>query len=108
GVQPGADTQVAAAGVPENSSRQATRNYEIDRTVAYTRMPAGRLQRLSAAVVIDNLRTTSADGSVGESPLTEEQLARITGLVRDAVGFGETRGDRVSVVDQGCMQETLT
>src|SRR5690606_32054256 len=91
----------------ENSSRQATRNYEIDRTVAYTRMPAGRLQRLSAAVVIDNLRTTAADGAVAETPLTPEQLDRITGLVRDAVGFAENRGDRISVVNQTFLQEAV-
>jgi flagellar M-ring protein FliF len=94
-----------AAGPPDNSSRQATRNYEIDRTVAYTRQPAGRLQRLSVAVLIDNLRTTAADGKVTESPLTEEQVGRINTLVRDAVGFDEARGDRVSVVNQSFLPE---
>ncbi len=107
GVQAQDDAQTAAATTPGSSSRQATRNYEIDRTVAYTRMPAGRLQRLSAAVVIDNLRTTAADGSVAETPLTEEQLERITGLVRDAVGFDDGRGDRVSVVNQSFLQEAV-
>jgi flagellar M-ring protein FliF len=100
----GVANAVAAAAAPENSSRQATRNFEIDRTVAYTRQPAGRLQRLSAAVLVDNLRTTGADGVVTETPLTEEQIARINTLVRDAVGFDETRGDRVSVVNQSFMQ----
>ena len=90
---------------PDNTSRQATRNYEIDRTVAYTRQPAGRLQRLSVAVLIDNLRTTAADGKVNETPLTEEQLGRINTLVRDAVGFDEARGDRVSVVNQSFMAQ---
>jgi flagellar M-ring protein FliF len=76
--------------------------------VAYTRMPAGRLQRLSAAVVIDNLRTTGADGKPVETPLTEEQIARINTLVRDAVGFDEARGDRVSVVNQSFLPDTTT
>lgn len=107
GVQPQAGEQVAAADGAQNSSRQSTRNYEIDRTVAYTRMPAGRLQRLSAAVVIDNLRTTTADGTVTETALTEEQLARITGLVRDAVGFDDNRGDSISVVNQSFMLEAV-
>jgi flagellar M-ring protein FliF len=106
GQQPAAGTQAAAAAAgPDSSSRQATRNYEIDRTVAYTRQPAGRLQRLSAAVVIDNLRTTNAEGEVSETPLTEEQLGRINTLVRDAVGFDEARGDRVSVVNQSFLQQ---
>src|SRR5688572_18821821 len=47
-----AGTQVTG---PDSTSRQATRNYEIDRTMAYTRQPAGRVTRLSVAVLIDNL-----------------------------------------------------
>jgi flagellar M-ring protein FliF len=96
----------AAAATPDNLSRQATRNYEIDRTVAYTRQPAGRLQRLSVAVLIDNLRTTDANGNTVQTPLTEDQLGRINTLVRDAVGFDEQRGDRVSVVNQSFLPET--
>ena len=103
----GADAAAqAAAATPDNQSRQSTRNYEIDRTVAYTRQPAGRLQRLSVAVLIDNLRTTDADGNVKETPLTEDQLGRINTLVRDAVGFDDKRGDSVSVVNQSFLPET--
>ena len=74
--------------------------------MAYTKQPAGRLQRLSVAVLIDNLRTTDADGKVTETPLTEDQLGRINTLVRDAVGFDDKRGDRVSVVNQSFLPET--
>ena len=103
---PATQAAAAAAGAsPDNQSRQATRNFEIDRTVAYTKQPAGRLQRLSVAVLIDNLRTADANGEPVETPLTEEQLARITTLVRDAVGFDEARGDRVSVVNQSFLPE---
>ncbi len=90
----------AAAGAPDaNSSKQQTRNYEIDRTVAYTRQPAGRLTRLSVAVLVDNLRIVGKDGKVTESPLAPEQVARITALVKDAVGFDEKRGDSVNIVN---------
>jgi flagellar M-ring protein FliF len=101
----GAATETATSAAPDNTSRQSTKNYEIDRTVAYTRQPAGRLQRLSVAVLIDNLRTTAADGKVTETALTADQVGRITTLVRDAVGFDETRGDRVSVVNQSFLPE---
>jgi len=97
---PAAAGATATAGTPDNATRQATRNYEIDRTVAYTRQPAGRLTRLSVAVLIDNLRSTDAEGKVTETALNEEQMGRINTLVRDAVGFDETRGDRVSVMNQ--------
>jgi flagellar M-ring protein FliF len=89
----------ATAAPPDNTSRQATRNYEIDRTVAYTKQPAGRLKRLTVAVLVDNRRATAEDGTVTETPLTPEQLENMTRLVKDAVGFSDTRGDSVNVVN---------
>jgi flagellar M-ring protein FliF len=84
---------------PDSKSRQTTRNYEIDRTMAYTRTPAGRVTRLSVAVLIDNVRTTADDGKVTETPVPTEQIDRLTALVKDAVGFDATRGDTVNVVN---------
>jgi flagellar M-ring protein FliF len=98
----------AAAAAPESSNRQATRNYELDRTVAYTKNPAGKLQRLSVAVLVDNMRNTDKDGNSTEEPLSEEQLERVKTLVKDAVGFDEKRGDTVSVVNQGFHTETVS
>ncbi len=98
----GADQNAAAASgmtPPDNTSRQSTRNYEIDRTVAYTKQPAGRLKRLTVAVLVDNVRTTDEEGNVVETPLTPEQLENMTRLVKDAVGFNEVRGDSVNVVN---------
>ena len=92
-----ANTQTTAA--PDNSSRQTTRNYEIDRTMAYTKTPSGRLQRLTVAVLIDNVRTTGTDGKTTNTPLPAQQLERITQLVKDAVGFNAERGDSVNVVN---------
>jgi flagellar M-ring protein FliF len=98
-----ASTQVTG---PDSTSRQSTRNYEIDRTMAYTRQPAGRVTRLSVAVLIDNLRTTDKDGKVTETPLPQDQLERLTALVRDAVGFDAARGDSVNVVNSSFLGET--
>ena len=84
---------------PDNTSKQSTRNYEIDRTVAYTKQPAGRLKRLTVAVLVDNLRATDDDGNVTETALTPEQLENMTKLVKEAVGFDQARGDSVSVVN---------
>ena len=91
---------------PDSTSRQSTRNYEIDRTMAYTRQPAGRVTRLSVAVLIDNLRTTDAEGKVTETPMPADQIERLTALVRDAVGFDAARGDTVNVVNSSFLGET--
>jgi flagellar M-ring protein FliF len=101
GAQPARPGQAGAEGAASGvaGSRQSTRNYEIDRTLAYTRQPAGRLTRLSVAVLVDNIRTVGADGKVTETPLSKEQLDRMTALVRDAVGFDAQRGDSVNVMN---------
>jgi flagellar M-ring protein FliF len=93
---------------PDSTSRQSTRNYEIDRTMAYTRSPAGKVTRLSVAVLIDNLRTTAEDGKVTETPLPPEQIERLTALVRDAVGFDQARGDSVNVVNSSFLGTPAT
>ena len=94
-----------ATAPPTDTSRQATRNYEIDRTMAYTKTPAGRLQRLTVAVLIDNLRAPGKDGKVTAAPLTQEQLDHVTRLVKDSVGFNEQRGDSVNVVNSPFQEE---
>jgi flagellar M-ring protein FliF len=99
GAQPARPGQAGADATSAAGSRQSTRNYEIDRTLAYTRQPAGRLTRLSVAVLVDNVRTVGADGKVTEAPLSKEQLDRMTALVRDAVGFDAQRGDTVNVMN---------
>jgi flagellar M-ring protein FliF len=99
-------TPANAASTPENVSRAQTRNYEIDRTVAYTRQPAGRLKRLTVAVLIDNLRTAGQDGKTTEKALTAEQIERVTALVKDAVGFDAARGDSVNVVNASFQGES--
>jgi flagellar M-ring protein FliF len=90
----------AAASTPENTSKQSTRNYEIDRTVSYSRQPAGRVKRVTVAVLVDNIRQLGADGKAVERPLTKPEMDDITRLVKDAVGFNEARGDSVNVVNQ--------
>lgn len=102
---PTGTTAAAPAATPENLNRESNRAYEIDRTLAYTHQPSGRLQRLTVAVVVDNLKTTGKDGKVTETALSAEQLTRITQLVKDAVGFNAERGDSVNVVNTSFLME---
>jgi len=95
-----ADASAAASAAPDNVTSASTKNYEIDRTVAYTRQPAGQLKRLTVAVVVDDMPVIGKDGKPAKGrPLTDAELAHITALVKDAVGFDEARGDSVNVVN---------
>jgi flagellar M-ring protein FliF len=80
-------------------SSDITRNYEIDRTLDYSNRPPGTIRRLTVAVLIGDQTQTLPDGKVKKVPLSAQELARVTQLVKDAVGFDSSRGDSVSVVN---------
>lgn len=87
----------AGPDAPVNESRNASRQFEIDRTLSHTRQPKGRLKKLTVAVLVDDLARPDGKGGVAVKPLSADELARIDALVRDAVGFDQARGDRVTV-----------
>lgn len=91
--------QPVAAPQPTNNREQATRNYELDRTVSYTKHQQGSLKRLTVAVVVDDKVVRNADGTETHVPWTENELERLSILVRDAVGFSAVRGDSVNVLN---------
>lgn len=85
---------------PVDTRQQATRNFELDRQISYTRQQQGRLERLSVAVVVDDPVTVDPEtGETTRTPLSEADLARLTRLVQDAVGYDVSRGDSVSVIN---------
>lgn len=95
-----ASKAAAAATVnrtPMNEAIRQTRNFEMDRTMNHTKQALGAVQRLSVAVLVDEKKVTAADGTVTSQKMSPEELAGITQLVRDAVGYDEARGDTVSV-----------
>lgn len=97
--KPGAtNAATAQASAPSEASSSATRNYELDRTVSHVSDPAGRLARLSIAVLVDNKPVgTDPNKSV---PFTAQELQHLTDLTKNAIGFDEKRGDSVSVINQ--------
>lgn len=100
------DAQGKPGEAPTNQSKNATRNYELDRTLSHTRQPMGRLKKLSIAVLVDNLPRPDGQGGSTLQPLPADDLKKIEALVRDAVGFDETRGDRVTVQNVGFLPAT--
>ncbi|AUU86052.1 flagellar M-ring protein FliF [Leclercia adecarboxylata] len=88
-------TAAAANSGPRTSSRNETTNYEVDRTIRHTKMNTGDVQRLSVAVVVNY--KTLPDGK--PLPLTAEQMKQIENLTREAMGYSETRGDTLNVVN---------
>lgn len=91
---------------PVETSSSATRNFEMDRTLQHTRQPAGRVRRVTAAVLVDHVPRTGETGKVVMTALDAATLARIEALVKEAVGFDAARGDSVSVMNAPFVRET--
>jgi flagellar M-ring protein FliF len=74
-------------------------NYEISRTTKTEVIEAGRVNRISAAVLVDGVYNKNDKGEVAYQPRPKEEIDRIAALVRSAIGFDAKRGDQVEVVN---------
>ena len=88
------------AATAANTSRRATRNYELDKTISHTRAAPGKLRRVSVAVLVDNRQVLNDDGEVEREPLKAEEITMLTGLIKEAIGFSSERGDTVQVINK--------
>lgn len=62
---------------------EESEKYEVNKTISKNVDTSPRIQRLTVSVAVDNLKP--------------EQEAAIAGLVKDAIGINESRGDSVTV-----------
>jgi flagellar M-ring protein FliF len=94
-----APLQAAQAGAGNgNSRREQVTNYELDKTVRVTRGAVGNVKRLNAAIVVNHRTITDAKGKTTTQPVSAEETARLTDLVKEAMGFNAERGDSVKVL----------
>jgi flagellar M-ring protein FliF len=96
----GAAQTTAAGSGPSSSAERATRNFEVDRMLSYTKQPVGNLKRLSVGVVLDDWQKMDADGKVTTAPMSDTDIKRFTQLVRESIGLKEDRGDQLNVLNQ--------
>ena len=67
---------------------------DVNQTVIKVQTPAGTLERLSCSVIVDNLKP--------------DQVAKIQGIVKDAIGIDETRGDSITVASMPFNREAMS
>jgi flagellar M-ring protein FliF len=97
---------VNAANAEQVRSSQTTRNFEIDRTIRHVRDQVGVLNRISVAIAIDEsilLEAVAVQSGAVEDPaateiLIQQEIEKLTGLVRAAIGFDGDRGDVITIV----------
>jgi flagellar M-ring protein FliF len=88
-----------SSGGDQNRKTEEIVNYEISRITKTEVTEAGRVNRISAAVLVDGNYSKNDKGEVAYQPRAKEEIDRIAALVRSAIGFDAKRGDQVEVVN---------
>lgn len=83
----------------QNRKSEEIVNYEISRITKTEVIEAGRINRVSVAVVVDGNYKKNDKGELTYEPRSKEEIDRIAALVRTAIGFDAKRGDQVEVAN---------
>lgn len=119
---PGLPNASASGGGQGGSSTNRTEevtNYEISKTIENIVRASGEVEKQSVAVLVDG--RYEADTSVQKPadakddwvaprkyvPRTQEELTKITALVKSAIGYDESRGDTIEVVNMPFAEEEI-
>jgi flagellar M-ring protein FliF len=96
---PGQNPQGTSVGNSQQQIRsEETINYEIGRTVRRQIKEGGTVRRLSVAILVEG-RYQKVDGQDTYVPYSAEELRKFEALVKSAIGFDESRGDVVEIID---------
>jgi len=90
--------QGGATMPPTNASENNVKNYEVDRTIRHSTLNTNVIQRLTVAVLVDD-KLVVEDGESTRTPLTEDEINRVTSLVQQTIGYDQQRGDLVNVIN---------
>jgi flagellar M-ring protein FliF len=79
--------------------KEATTNFELDKTISHVKKQVGTIKRLSVAVVVNNKMDKDKKGKTIYRPLTKQELTEVYNLTKEAMGFNALRGDTLNVVN---------
>ena len=96
---PGAQGGGGATARDQSKKSEEINNYEISRVTKTEVTEAGRVNRISVAVLVDGIYGKNEKGEVVYQERSKDQIDRIAALVRSAIGFEQKRGDQVEVVN---------
>jgi len=96
---PGSQTTPSGQGGSQSGKTEETTNYEISHSTRTEVKEPGQVKRLSVAVAVDGVTTYGKGGKVSYAPRSADEMKHIQDLVRSAVGYDQSRGDQVTVVN---------
>jgi flagellar M-ring protein FliF len=102
---------VTAGGDGAQLSKSESETYAVSKTVRHTLNPAGRLRRISAALLVDDVvETKQANGKETQTrrKRTADELKDIENLAKASIGVDTQRGDTLTVENLSFEQSTVT
>jgi flagellar M-ring protein FliF len=101
-----------AAGTPSTSSSTRAHNeeqinYQNSQTVRTEVREAGKVLRLSVAVLVDGIYDTDDKGARTYKPRSTDELKQIEQLLKAGIGFDEKRADQLTVANLPFAQLSL-
>lgn len=91
-------------GQTNSTERQnEIRNYEVTKINKRIKSPVGTLRKISVAVIVDGTYKEGKNNKGRKQkeyiPRTPEEMKNIESIVKKAIGFEESRGDQVEVIN---------
>lgn len=105
GGSPGAKTNLGqgtllTSGNPGKETREETSvQYAINKKVEQIVEGVGNIERISVAVAVDGTYKKTPEGKMEYIPLSNDEIEKLTSMVKQAVGYDESRGDTVTVTN---------
>ena len=97
---PGKTTVAATPSQGQSEKQSQTVNYEMTKITSRTVNAPGLVKKLTAAVLVDGTYTPQQGSKeMKYIPRSEEDVRRYEDLVRETMGFTESRGDQIKVVN---------
>jgi len=96
----------------DNRSEITVTNYEVSKTIESVVNPMGTVKRLSVAVLLDGtykkIKGTDGKEELTYSPRPQEEIDRLSSIVKNAVGYSNERNDQVQIVNIAFDKNYLT
>ena len=89
--------QVIKGNNAEKTRNSQIRNYEVSKVVKSVKSSIGSVKKVSVAVLINGSYKKGKDGKQVYVPRTEKEIKTFLGIVKNAVGYNQERGDQVEL-----------
>ncbi|MGQ3891078.1 flagellar basal-body MS-ring/collar protein FliF [Legionella sp. CNM-4043-24] len=103
--QPPSTGQQQPTASSGQSRSESVKNYELGKSTTYVKTDTPKIKRISVAVVLDNERVYDKKSKkMLSKPIDKEKLDKITELVKSSIGYNQSRGDMVTVINSGFIE----